>query len=154
MPESGRLALEDGSIFPGTPFGWPGSIAGEVVFNTGMVGYPESLTDPSYRGQILVLTYPLIGNYGVPEDDRIAGVSRSFESDRVQIAGLVVSELARGFSHWSGRKSLAAWRGSLASTRVSSPRSSARAAPCWGSSSMRTTTWTSATRMSRISWRR
>jgi carbamoyl-phosphate synthase small subunit len=109
VAQSGRLALEDGSIFPGAPFGWPGSIAGEVVFNTGMVGYPESLTDPSYRGQILVLTYPLIGNYGVPEDDRLAGVSQRFESDRVQIAGLVVSELARGFSHWSGRKSLAAW---------------------------------------------
>ena len=109
MPQSGRLVLEDGSIFPGAPFGWAGSIAGEVVFNTGMVGYPESLTDPSYRGQILVLTYPLIGNYGVPEDDRPAGVSRPFESDHVQIAGLVVSELARGFSHWSARKSLAAW---------------------------------------------
>jgi len=109
MPQSGRLVLEDGSTFAGAPFGWPGSIAGEVVFNTGMVGYPESLTDPSYRGQILVLTYPLIGNYGVPEDDRPSGVSRPFESDRVQIAGLVVSELARGFSHWSGRKSLAAW---------------------------------------------
>src|SRR5213594_1170620 len=70
MSRIGRLALKDGSVFPGTPFGWPGSIAGEVVFNTGMVGYPESLTDPSYAGQILVLTYPHIGNYGVPPRSR------------------------------------------------------------------------------------
>jgi len=109
MAQSGRLALEDGSTFAGTPFGWPASAAGEVVFNTGMVGYPESLTDPSYRGQILVLTYPLIGNYGVPDDERQADVSQRFESDRIQIAGLVVSELARDFSHWNARKSLAAW---------------------------------------------
>jgi carbamoyl-phosphate synthase small subunit len=105
----GRLVLEDGFICFGAPFGWQGSIAGEVVFNTGMVGYPESLTDPSYRGQILVLTYPLIGNYGVPADERSGGISRFFESDRVQIAGLVVSELSREFSHWSAVRSLDDW---------------------------------------------
>ncbi len=98
-----RLVLADGFSCLGTPFGWPGSVAGEVVFNTGMVGYPESLTDPSYRGQILVLTYPLIGNYGVPADDATGGISRSFESSRVQIAGLVVSDLSREFSHWTCR---------------------------------------------------
>ena len=64
----GRLVLEDGSVFAGKAFGWRGAGAGEVVFNTGMVGYPECLTDPSYSGQILVLTYPLVGNYGVPPD--------------------------------------------------------------------------------------
>ena len=73
----GRLVLEDGFTCFGAPFGWQGSIAGEVVFNTGMVGYPESLTDPSYSGQILVLTYPLIGNYGVPADERPGGSAAS-----------------------------------------------------------------------------
>ena len=63
--QNGQLLLEDGTVFEGTVFGFPKAIAGEVVFNTGMVGYPETLTDPSYRGQILVFTYPLIGNYGV-----------------------------------------------------------------------------------------
>ncbi len=68
---SSRLLLEDGSEFRGKPFGYSSSIAGEVVFNTGMVGYPEALTDPSYRGQILTLTYPLIGNYGIPGERRV-----------------------------------------------------------------------------------
>ncbi len=104
-----RLVLADGFSCLGTPFGWPGSIAGEVVFNTGMVGYPESLTDPSYRGQILVLTYPLIGNYGVSADERTDGVSQRFESSRVQIAGLVVSDLSRNFSHWTAVRSLDDW---------------------------------------------
>jgi carbamoyl-phosphate synthase small subunit len=105
----GRLVLEDGFTCFGAPFGWQGSIAGEVVFNTGMVGYPESLTDPSYRGQILILTYPLIGNYGVSADERPGGISRVFESDRVQIAGLVVAEMSREFSHWSAVRSLDDW---------------------------------------------
>src|SRR5437870_263777 len=105
----GRLVLEDGFACFGTPFGWQGSVAGEVVFNTGMVGYPESLTDPSYKGQILVLTYPLVGNYGVPANGQRDGVSNLFESDRVHIAGLVVSELSREFSHWSAVQSLADW---------------------------------------------
>ena len=82
--------LEDGFTITGEPFGAAHSVAGEVVFNTGMVGYPESLTDPSYRGQILVLSYPLIGNYGVPGDGRHDGISSFFESDAVQIIGLVV----------------------------------------------------------------
>src|SRR5437879_10318747 len=106
---NGQLLLQDGGAFAGRVFGFPKAIAGEVVFNTGMVGYPESLTDPSYKGQILVLAYPLIGNYGVPADERPDGISRLFESDRVQIAGLVVSELSQEFSHWSATRSLDDW---------------------------------------------
>jgi len=103
-----KFVLEDGTQFDGFFFGSVRSVSGEVVFNTGMVGYPESLTDPSYRGQILVLTYPLIGNYGVPEDDN-SQTSTFFESTRIQIEGLVVSEYAFHHSHWSARKSLDLW---------------------------------------------
>jgi carbamoyl-phosphate synthase small subunit len=84
---------------------------GEVVFNTGMVGYPEALTDPSYRGQILVLTYPLIGNYGVP-DDRVKdehGLPLYFESEAIHISGLVVSSYSWEHSHWTAQKSLSKW---------------------------------------------
>src|SRR5512137_2068010 len=107
--KSGRLVLEDGSVFFGTSFGFPRSNFGEVVFNTGMVGYPESLTDPSYRGQILALTYPLIGNYGVPgekKDDRLLAY---FESDRIQVEGLVVADYSRAYSHWNAVESLSDW---------------------------------------------
>ncbi|MBI4018344.1 MAG: glutamine-hydrolyzing carbamoyl-phosphate synthase small subunit [Candidatus Aenigmarchaeota archaeon] len=104
-----RLVLEDGSVFDGNPFGAPVSRGGEVVFNTGMVGYPESLTDPSYRGQILVLTYPLIGNYGVPGLLEKGGIIENFESEKVQIAGLVVSEYSGQHSHWSAVRSLGEW---------------------------------------------
>src|SRR5262252_5105619 len=89
---NGQLQLQDGSTFAGHVFGFPKSMAGEVVFNTGMVGYPEALTDPSYRGQILALTYPLIGNYGVPGRCQGPDPFGSLESERVQIAGLIVSE--------------------------------------------------------------
>ena len=81
-----------------------------AVFQTGMVGYPESLTDPSYRGQILVLTYPLIGNYGVPRsstDD--LGIDEWFESAAVHVAGLVVGGYSDEYSHWSGQRSLGQW---------------------------------------------
>src|SRR5256886_17169557 len=81
-------------------FGYSGTTFGEAVFNTGMVGYTESLTDPSYSGQILALTYPLVGNYGVPE---------AFESSKIQVAGLVVSELAAEYSHAMAQKSLPQW---------------------------------------------
>ena len=88
--------LEDGSVFVGIGFGYPSTVSGELVFNTGMVGYTETLTDPSYRGQILCLTYPLIGNYGVPsrkiEDE--FGFAKYFESDKVQVKGLVVHDLS------------------------------------------------------------
>jgi carbamoylphosphate synthase small subunit len=86
------LILEDGSIFRGYQFASMKAVAGEVVFNTGMVGYPETLTDPSYRGQILVLTYPLIGNYGVPGDANEDNIPKYFESDRIQVQGLIVAE--------------------------------------------------------------
>jgi carbamoyl-phosphate synthase small subunit len=97
---SARLILEDGTIFAGRSLGFPKSVSGEVVFNTGMVGYTEALTDPSYRGQIMALTYPLVGNYGVPSN---------FESPRIQATALVVSELALEYSHSAAEKSLPQW---------------------------------------------
>ena len=104
-----RLVLEDGSVFEGTSFGAPRSVSGEVVFNTGMVGYPETLTDASYKGQILTLTYPLIGNYGVPAFDPAEGLDAPFESDRIQIEALIVSEYSFEHSHWSSAQSLSDW---------------------------------------------
>ena len=103
------LVLEDGSIFKGYAFGETTSIAGEVVFNTGMVGYPESLTDPSYAGGILVLTYPLMGNYGVPQQGNGHDLDSPFESSKIQIQGLVVSDHAMQYSHWNAVKSLDDW---------------------------------------------
>ena len=78
-----KLILEDGTEFSGYSFGYEGNTNGEVVFNTGMVGYPETMTDPSYRGQILVCTYPLIGNYGIPINERENGFYRNFESEKI-----------------------------------------------------------------------
>lgn len=79
------------------------------MFNTGMVGYPEALTDPSYRGQILVLTYPLIGNYGVPAPGELQGLEQHYESGQVQISGLVVSDQSEEHNHWESSQSLADW---------------------------------------------
>lgn len=115
-----KLVLEDKSIFGGESFGFQSSAAGEVVFNTGMVGYPETLTDPSYRGQILVLTYPLVGNYGVPPFAPPVGgatggkppkndLPEYFESDRIQISGLILSDYSFDFSHWNAKESLQNW---------------------------------------------
>ena len=104
-----KLVLQDGAIFNGYSFGAEKPVAGEVVFNTGMVGYPESLTDRSYRGQILVLTYPLIGNYGVPEDELEEGLSKHFESERIQVLGLIVADYSHEYSHWSASRSLSDW---------------------------------------------
>lgn len=103
--------LEDGTIFDGIGFGYPSGIAGEVVFNTGMVGYTETLTDPSYRGQILCLTYPLVGNYGVPSYDikDEYGLPKFFESDRIQVKGLIIHDLSDIASHWSCTKTLDQW---------------------------------------------
>ncbi|KAF9072427.1 hypothetical protein BDP27DRAFT_1391368 [Rhodocollybia butyracea] len=106
------LEFSDGSAYRGISFGAQGkSIAGECVFQTGMVGYTESLTDPSYEGQILVLTYPLIGNYGVPERpaNPLDDLPLAFESSRIHIAGLVVGYYSKDFSHFLAKSSLAAW---------------------------------------------
>lgn len=99
------LILEDNSIFSGFSFGAPLETQGEVVFNTGMVGYPESFTDPSYRGQILVLTYPLIGNYGVPRDFE-RELSSGYESSRIHLAGLIVSDYSEFHHHWTAERGL------------------------------------------------
>lgn len=108
--KSACLALEDGTKFEGRAFGSPRSSRGEVVFSTGMVGYPQALTDPSYAGQILSFTYPLVGNYGVPGEayDRF-GLPVDFESDKIQVSGLVVAELCESLSHFSARRTLSAW---------------------------------------------
>lgn len=104
-----QLVLKEGSVFEGKSFGYEGSVAGELVFNTAMTGYPESLTDPSYKGQILVLTYPIIGNYGVPVGTRENGMYKFFESDQIQISGLVISDYSYEYSHWNAVKSLSDW---------------------------------------------
>src|SRR5437867_1975511 len=89
---AGILVLEDGVSYEGASIGTPGTAAGEVVFSTSMTGYQEMLTDPSYAGQLLTLTYPLIGNYGITDED--------FESRRVQVAGFIVRQLCETPSHW------------------------------------------------------
>jgi len=111
MGYAAKLILEDGSVFDGIGFGYPSEIAGEVVFNTGMVGYTETLTDPSYRGQILCMTYPLVGNYGVPsfgvKDEY--GLPKFFESDKIQVKALLIHDLSDIASHWSCEKTLDQW---------------------------------------------
>ncbi|MDP7141008.1 MAG: glutamine-hydrolyzing carbamoyl-phosphate synthase small subunit [Candidatus Woesearchaeota archaeon] len=104
-----KLILEDNSIFYGFSFGSEKSVSGEVVFNTGMVGYPETMTDPSYKGQILVLTYPLIGNYGIPSDDQENNLKKHFESDKIHLQGLIVSDYSKDHNHWNSEKSLSGW---------------------------------------------
>ncbi|BCU67406.1 carbamoyl phosphate synthase small subunit [Sulfolobales archaeon HS-7] len=96
MGNDGFLYLEDGSLYKGKLFGSMKKSEGEIVFSTAMNGYPESLTDPSYRGQILVITHPLVGNYGVPSKREDNGILTNFESEHVQVNGLVVSELTEG----------------------------------------------------------
>ena len=104
-----KLILEDGSEFSGFSFGFEGNTNGEVVFNTGMVGYPETLTDPSYRGQILVCTFPLIGNYGVPPKEKENNLFKYYESDNIHIRALIVSDYSFNYSHWNAERSLADW---------------------------------------------
>jgi carbamoyl-phosphate synthase small subunit len=104
-----RLVLEDGTEYSGFSFGYNKSVSGEIVFNTAMTGYPESLTDASYQGQILVATYPLIGNYGVPSDEKENGIPKFYESDRVRIKGLIISDYSFVHSHWNAEKSLGDW---------------------------------------------
>lgn len=97
-----KLVLADHSEWRGRSFGAGREVRGEVVFHTGLVGYIESLTDPSYRGQILVLTYPLQGNYGVPDNT----LHHCFESDRIQIQGLIVAHYSDTFNHHAAVRSL------------------------------------------------
>jgi carbamoyl-phosphate synthase small subunit len=104
-----KLVLQDGTEYIGYSFGAEIPTKGEVVFYTGMVGYPEALTDPSYRGQILVLTYPLIGNYGIPNDERVDGLFKNFESEKIQVSGLIVTEYSDDAHHWSAVRTLADW---------------------------------------------
>ena len=104
-----KLVLQDGTEYLGYSFGAEIQTKGEVVFYTGMVGYPEALTDPSYRGQILVLTYPLIGNYGIPDDERVDGLLKNFESEKIQVSGLIVNEYSDDAHHWSAVRTLADW---------------------------------------------
>ena len=103
------LVLEDGSHFFGHGFGAAKKVSGEIVFSTSMVGYPEALTDPSYKGQILTLTYPLVGNYGVPPYDLELGIPRYFESESIKITGLVIHELCKKPYHWASTKTLDEW---------------------------------------------
>ncbi|NCB09758.1 MAG: carbamoyl-phosphate synthase (glutamine-hydrolyzing) small subunit, partial [Bacteroidia bacterium] len=89
-----HLVLEDGTVFKGKSFGFEKPVAGEVVFNTAMVGYPESLTDPSYAGQLLAITFPLVGNYGVPGDIIQNQLSTFYESEKIQVTGLIISDFS------------------------------------------------------------
>jgi carbamoyl-phosphate synthase small subunit len=104
-----KLTLEDGTVYRGYSFGALTAVAGEVVFNTAMTGYPESLTDPSYRGQILCLTYPLVGNYGAPGKAEQDDLFLFYESSGVHISGLIVSDYSFQYSHWNAIQSLDEW---------------------------------------------
>lgn len=104
------LLLDDGSRFTGKSFGYEKTVAGEVVFNTAMTGYPESLTDPSYAGQLMVLTYPLVGNYGVPPftfDSN--GLPHFMESEKIHAEAIIVADYSESHSHWNAHESLADW---------------------------------------------
>ena len=104
------LVLEDGTRFEGKSFGYDAPVAGEVVFNTAMMGYPESLTDPSYAGQLMTLTYPLVGNYGVPRFSiEENGLPTFMESDRIYASAIIVSDYSEKYSHWNACESLGDW---------------------------------------------
>lgn len=104
------LILDDGSRFWGKSFGYEKPVAGEVVFNTAMTGYPESLTDPSYAGQLMTLTYPLAGNYGVPPFTvEPNGLPTFMESERIHAEAIIVSDYSEEYSHWNATESLAEW---------------------------------------------
>lgn len=106
----GSLVTAQGDVIDGYSFGANKSVSGEIVFNTGMVGYTEALTDPSYAGQILLFTYPMIGNYGIPGNDKDeSGMPKFFESDEIQVAGVIVAEYSAEYSHWNAVKSLGQW---------------------------------------------
>ncbi len=104
------LILSDGKQFHGRSFGYDAPVAGEVVFNTAMIGYPESLTDPSYAGQLMVLTYPLVGNYGVPDftfDSQNLPIY--MEGDKIYVSAIIVADYSEQYSHWNGKETLANW---------------------------------------------
>ena len=103
------LILDDGTVLLGKYFGYEKSVAGEVVFNTAMMGYPESLTDPSYSGQLLVTTYPIIGNYGVPPRQEKESLSNFYESEKIHAEAIIVSDYSFEYSHWNADRSLADW---------------------------------------------
>src|SRR3989442_8793971 len=107
--ELASLTLEDGTAMRGRGIGAAKAVRGEVVFNTAMAGYVEALTDPSYCGQILVLTYPLVGNYGVPPPRRAGSLDGPFESGRIQVQGLVVQNCVEAYSHPAASRSLHEW---------------------------------------------
>ena len=121
MKREARLILSDGTVFSGWSFGFEAETTGEVVFNTAMTGYPESLTDPSYAGQILVTTFPLIGNYGVPPIrgerlevrgerlDHSADLPDYWESEKIHVKALIVADYSEQYSHWNAKESLASW---------------------------------------------
>lgn len=104
------LVLEDGTLFHGKSFGYEQPVAGEVVFNTAMMGYPESLTDPSYAGQLMTLTYPLVGNYGVPPFTMSGnGLPAYMESGRIYASAVIISDYSGQYSHWNASESLSSW---------------------------------------------
>lgn len=107
--KSASLILDDGTIFRGKSFGYDKSVSGEVVFNTAMTGYPESLTDPSYKGQLLVFTYPIIGNYGVPANKTVDNLSQFYESEKIHVNAVIISDYSFEYSHWNAEKTLAQW---------------------------------------------
>lgn len=108
--EKCNFGLRGWHKFRGKSFGYDSPVAGEVVFNTAMMGYPESLTDPSYAGQLMVLTYPLVGNYGVPpftvENN---GIATFMESDKIYASAIIVADYSEMYSHWNAVESLADW---------------------------------------------
>lgn len=110
MKRQAKIILDDGTEFFGWSFGAEKNVNGEVVFNTAMTGYPESMTDPSYAGQILVTTYPLIGNYGVPDTGMGGNQLPLFmESEKIHVKALIVADYSETYSHWNAKESLATW---------------------------------------------
>lgn len=104
------LVLSDGTKFHGQSFGYDAPVAGEVVFNTAMMGYPESLTDPSYAGQLMTLTFPLVGNYGVPPFTKEAnGLPTFMESDKIHASAIIVADYCEAYNHWNAVESLGDW---------------------------------------------
>lgn len=103
------LTLSDGTLFHGQSFGAEHPVAGEIVFNTAMMGYPESLTDPSYAGQLMTLTYPLVGNYGVPSTENVDELPLFMESERIYAEAIIVTDYSENYSHWNAKESLSSW---------------------------------------------